>query len=170
MNQSVWHTRVVVSICSLFGKVIYCKNSLIHFFNKIELRIYYWVVLFNMVTIMLLLLFIHCTLQYPLFAGNGIAINTYTEYNGMIVTNCTTYDDCYEILCVPLMPDDYLVVLKPNYWPGDCNTLGGDDRKMDAEMNMGSLWYNISTVSELSVFLCENWSAKKIIFYLLGCG
>lgn len=119
----------------------------------------------------LFLAFTICLTQY-LFGGNGILINTYTEYNGILETNCTSYDDCYDILCEPLMPNDYLTILKPNTWSGNCSDLKGDNRLLEAQLRIINgfvKWYTTHTISQLSMLLCDNYNATKIIFYLLSC-
>jgi hypothetical protein len=105
-----------------------------------------------------------------LFAGAGLTIYTYTQYNGILETNCTTYDDCYDILCTPTLPNDYLTTLKPNYWPGTCTKLNNtDNRLLNAQLYIKTTPYRIYYVSQLSIFLCNNCNATKIVYYGISC-
>ena len=112
-----------------------------------------------------------------LFAGNGLNMNVYTQNNGILVMNCSTYDDCYNLLCTPTFPGDYLQTLVPNAWVGDCNKLFKEDgRDVDSEIDAFSgykldNWYITSNLSGISILLCtlgQNCNITSIEYYPFG--
>lgn len=125
----------------------------------------------------IILLFITIVISKSnLFAGNGLKVNTYTMYNGIIQFNCTTYNDCYNLLCMPMMPDDYLITIKPNYWNGNCSTLNNNTTPLISQINTYTNnqynSYNTSTLSDMSKLLCilnKNTNITRIEYYGFGC-
>jgi len=105
--------------------------------------------------------------QY-LFSGAGITINIYNLNHGVLVMNCSTYDDCYNLLCMPMMPDDYLIVIIPNYWKSDCDKLDTNytnvlHAEIDAFIDRKLYnWYVADTISDASVLFCKLNKIKNI--------
>lgn len=65
-----------------------------------------------------------------LFSGSGLTIYAYNILRGdTLEMNCTTYDDCYDLLCSYLIQPMYLVTIKPNVWDEPCSTLYKDDNR-----------------------------------------
>lgn len=94
---------------------------------------------------------------------------------------CTTYDDCYDLLCYFLQEPMFIfTTISPNYWNGTCDTLNNnDDRSLTAEFDLYSgnkfIGYNVSqtvSVSEASILLCNlilNKSVTNIMYYPSSC-
>ena len=53
-----------------------------------------------MFTIILFFSILITAQNYDWFAGNGLVTTAYDIRNGVTEANCTTYDDCYNLLCV----------------------------------------------------------------------
>jgi len=114
-----------------------------------------------------------------LFAGNGL--KTYSKdilHGRTIEQECTTYDDCYELLCYFLSSPIYIVDIKPNEWNGDCASLGNvDDRILKADLeayhnNIYNGTYSSKTNSGASILLCrlaKNTTINAIIYELNDC-
>jgi len=96
-----------------------------------------------------------------LFAGNGLVTYSRTILHDRIIEmNCTTYDDCYNLLCSYLYEPVYLVIIDPNDWNGACDNLEADSRLLLAQLDVykGNIPYKslkISTVGQASKLLCE---------------
>lgn len=110
--------------------------------------------------------------QKDLFAGNGLVVDV---NNGGFELNCTTYDDCYSLLCsLILFPTDYIINLKPNKWNGNCKKLKNDTRSMAA---LYDVYYNRklimeyaeNTVSEASILLCSLKNYTRIQYWGIPC-
>jgi hypothetical protein len=130
-----------------------------------------------------MLIILICTLSIcsasQLFAGNGLRTYSHTILHDKIIeVNCTTYDDCYDLLCSFLFQPVYLVTLNPNNWNGNCNTLNrNDNRQILAEIdtyigntNVGV--YNTKTVSDSSLILCsvnKNSNITEISYFVYSC-
>lgn len=114
-----------------------------------------------------------------LFAGNGLTTYAYNVYNGeTLEMNCTTYNDCYWLLCGYLFQPMYVVTVNPNYWNGSCVELNKDDnRTLEAEFyvynNNDPIGSNSTlTVSDASILLCalnNNKLVTKIYFFPNNC-
>jgi hypothetical protein len=63
-----------------------------------------------------------------LFAGAGIEVDIDTINHGWITMNCTTNEDCYDLLC-SFWPGDEIFI-KPFQWGGDCHQLKGIDKQL----------------------------------------
>ncbi len=111
-----------------------------------------------------------------LFAGDGLQTFAHTILHDRIINaNCTTYDDCYDLLCSYMFQPVYLVIIKPNYWNGNCYQLNmNDNRLLDAEFdiyngNISKLYYT-KTVSEVSILLCMlNNNTAQIQYFIFNC-
>ena len=130
-----------------------------------------------------------------MFAGNGLTTYAYNVFNGeTIEINCTTYDDCYFLLCSYLFQPMYIVTVKPDNWNqrfrygssqaasqswnGSCLELDKDDnRRLAAELYTYNNNYPIGantthTVSDTSILLCmlnENKVITKIYYFVDDC-
>lgn len=129
--------------------------------------------------IFLLVLYLSCVdiaFANELFAGNGLQTFAHTILHDRIInTNCTTYDDCYNLLCSYIVQPVYLVIIKSNYWSGNCYGLNmNDDRLLDVEFdvyngNVNETYYT-KTLSEASYLLCKlNNNTKQIQYYIFNC-
>ena len=116
--------------------------------------------------------------QPQLFAGNGLKTYTYTMYNGILEMNCSTYNDCYNFLCMPVMPDDYLMIIKPNYWSGNCKQLNDmNNNTFNAGLNIVYdnkiyKWYDVYNISQASLLLCKlnkHSNITRIEYYGISC-
>ena len=111
-----------------------------------------------------------------LFAGNGLQTYAHTIlHNRIINTNCTTYNDCYTLLCSYIIQPVYLVIIKPNYWNGNCHGVNmNDTRLLDAEIdiyngNVNKTYYT-KTLSGASHLLCKlNNNTNKIQYFIFNC-
>lgn len=120
--------------------------------------------------IYILLLFINSISAEELFAGNGLRTYLHTIlHNRTINMNCTTYDDCYALLCsYILQPDEAYVIIKPNEWKGNCGTLNNtDNRLLDADFGYNNNYYETKTVSDASLLLCKLSNTPKQIYYFI---
>jgi len=111
-----------------------------------------------------------------LFAGNGLQTYAHTILHDRTINiNCITYDDCYNLLCSYIVQPVYLVIIKPNYWNGNCNQLNiNDNRLLDAEFDIysgnTSKTYYTKTVSGASILLCElNNNINQIQYSIFNC-
>lgn len=132
-----------------------------------------------MLLIILLFSLINVTLQSSLFSGNGL--KTYTRYifsNQIIEMNCTTYDDCYNLLCSYAFQPIDLIILKPNYWNHNCDKLNKtDNRVLAAEIDLYSgnkfIGYTLTnTVSDNSITLCalnKNNTITQLQYFIIDC-
>lgn len=129
--------------------------------------------------IFLLVLYLSCVdiaFANELFAGNGLQTFAHTILHDRIInTNCTTYDDCYNLLCSYIVQPVYLVIIKSNYWSGNCYGLNmNDDRLLDVEFdvyngNINETYYT-KTLSEASYLLCKlNNTIKQIQYFIFNC-
>lgn len=109
-----------------------------------------------------------------LFAGAGLTTYIYTLNHGVLEMNCTTYDDCYDLLSTPAWPEDYQQIIKPNDWSGNCSELdNGDDRMLNATLITTAgykfyKWYDIYNLSGASSLLCtlnKKINITKIYYY-----
>lgn len=108
---------------------------------------------------LILFLFIQSIVARNLFAGNGLKTFEHTIFDKVIEFDCTTYDECYELLCQYIYEPIYLVVIKPILWNGDCQNLNNDSRQFVASFDMycdekyiDSV--NTTILSEASQLLC----------------
>jgi hypothetical protein len=112
-----------------------------------------------------------------LFAGAGLQTYAHTVFSGIVEMNCTTNDDCYEVLCDYQFQPLYYVDIVPNNWNGNCARLPPDYRTLLAEfvtftVNNSITSYSTSTVSGASVLLCflnTNTSIVEIQYYGYSC-
>lgn len=133
--------------------------------------------------LILLLFFTLYVSSESLFAGNGIVIyvtpnntntnnniqknqtnqtnqiNQVNQINQIIKQNCNTYNECLNLLLQ--YNNSYTIIVKPNYWDGDCDKLNAKDyRKLLAEIqtyhNEKDLFdYTVLNVSGASYVLCN---------------
>jgi hypothetical protein len=114
-----------------------------------------------------------------LFAGNGLITYGHTIlHNRIIEINCTTYDDCYNLLCDYIDEPIFPVVLKPNTWTNACHELNlNDERLLLTEtdvyyLNKNHKYYMTKTVSDLSILLCnlnKEPELYQIIYFGITC-
>lgn len=112
-----------------------------------------------------------------LFAGAGLQTFAHTIFSGIVEMNCTTNDDCYELLCDYQFQPLYYVDIRPNNWNGNCSELGPNDSTLSAEFdvfigNKLITAYITSTLSEASIRLCllsKNTSITEIQYYGYSC-
>lgn len=119
--------------------------------------------------ILIFLYFINLISADELFAGNGLQTYAYEILHDRVINvNCTTYDDCYEVLCEYSFLPIYMVTVKPNKWNGNCNSLNmADNRLLSAEFDVGKNQYNTKTISEASVLLCKLNNVTNLIYYFI---
>ena len=104
-----------------------------------------------------------------LFAGNGLETFEYTIDGKIINMNCTTNDDCYELLCSYMFdPTQYAVIVQPIEWNGNCSELNQTDNRqlasyVDAFNGRKYTSFNPLTVSDTSILLCTLGQNKSII-------
>jgi len=92
-----------------------------------------------------------------LFAGNGLKTSAHTLLHDRIIEmNCTTYDDCYDLLCAYMFDGTvYDITVTANDWDGDCHQLNStDNRLLSAEFYTNNQTYQTETVSDASILLC----------------
>ena len=114
-----------------------------------------------------------------MFTGNGLITYANNVFNGeTIEMNCTTYNDCYYLLCSYLFQPMYLIRVQPQIWNGSCSNLYKDDnRKLDTELylyhNKTPIGMNTTkTISDLSISLCklnQNKFITKIYYFPDDC-
>lgn len=114
-----------------------------------------------------------------LFAGSGLM--TYTRgifHKGYVNVNCTTYDDCHNLLCDYLGLPILRILVKPISFAGDCNKLNITDTKLmssEYDVYVNSKYnatYDTTTVSEASVLLCDlgkDVNVTEIVYYIYSC-
>jgi len=128
---------------------------------------------------LIILLLICNTLQDSLFAGNGLKTYAHNILNGQTFEmDCTTYDDCYEILCTYMLQPMFAITLKPYYWNQSCDILNkNDNRLLAAEIDFYSnnkfVGYSITnTVSDTSILLCKlnkNSTINQLQYFVYNC-
>ena len=115
-----------------------------------------------------------------LFAGDGLQTYGYTIlHHRLINMNCTTYSDCYYLLCSYDYGDIFPVFIVPNERNNDCDQLNSTDiRLLKTEFTVyyknGNLrnYYETKTVSEASLLLCKlklDMHIKQIFYFGLKC-
>ena len=107
--------------------------------------------------IVLIILFFTLISADQLFAGNGLKTSAHTLLHDRIIEmNCTTYDDCYGLLCAYMFDGTvYDIIVQANDWNGRCNELDStDDRLLSAEFYVNNQTYETQTVSDVSILLC----------------
>ena len=120
------------------------------------------------------------TLADQLFAGNGLVTYSYDilHPHNIYIMNCTTYDDCYELLCDFLSDPIYVVQVQPRQWNGNCDDLNPIDFRLmwaDFDAYHNSIFnntYETKTNSEASIILCllgKNTSLNFIYYDNLDC-
>lgn len=123
---------------------------------------------------LLLLAFINIISTEHLFAGNGLRTYAHNIFrNRILEMNCTTYSDCYSLLCNYIYQPMYYITIVPNYWNGDCRSLNmNDDKLFIAQFDVYTrTGYNktvsTKTISDASKFLCmmSNNSYIRDIYY-----
>ena len=107
--------------------------------------------------------------NYDWFAGNGLTTYAFDIKNGETEANCTTYDDCYSLLCeYTLIPTYYLIIIVPNPWSGNCSDLyRNDSRPLSSELDMYDgeklvSAYFTNNASDTSTSLCLSGKKKNI--------
>lgn len=106
-----------------------------------------------------------------LFAGNGLKTSAHTLLHDRIIEmNCTTYDDCYGLLCAYMFDGTvYDVLVEANNWDGDCQQLNStDNRLLSAEFYTQNSDYETKTVSDASILLCL-LKGNQINYFGLNC-
>ena len=129
--------------------------------------------------LIILLLLIRDTLQDNIFAGNGLKTYAQNILNGQTFEmDCTTYDDCYEILCTYMFQPMFSVTLKPYFWNQSCDTLNKNDNRLlaaeiDSYSNSNYLGDNsTNNVSDMSVLLCKlnkNSTINQLQYFVYNC-
>lgn len=113
-----------------------------------------------------------------LFAGDGVITYAHTVLHDRVIeTNCTTNNDCYDLLCAYLYQPIYLIEIVPNVWSGNCNQLDEDNRSLSAGLdiydnNHNHQTYYTNTVSSMSKLLCTIKKKKnqiKIYYFGIDC-
>lgn len=114
-----------------------------------------------------------------LFAGMGLETFSFMIlHNRYIEMNCSSYNDCYELLCDFMYQPVYLVIIEPKSWVGDCIRLKLDDeRLLDAYFSVyiyGKYegYFETKTVSEASYLLCalaKISSVNRIDYNVFDC-
>jgi hypothetical protein len=109
-----------------------------------------------------------------LFAGNGLKTSAHTIlHNRIIYMNCTTYDDCYYLLCGYLLDDVYDIVIEPNQWAGNCDQLNSTDKRLLlADFFTETHDFETRTVSDASFILCvlkKINNTERIGYFGLKC-
>lgn len=114
------------------------------------------------------------------FAGAGLTVNTYTFNNEEFQFNCSTNDDCYNLLCWFLSDPSYaLIIIQPNPWAGDCSTLF----PYDSNLINATLYcyvrdrapidiyptYNMSYLAQILCQLGHNPNITQIDYFYLNC-
>lgn len=117
-------------------------------------------------------LIIFCTGE--LFAGAGLNSFSTSIFNGKTIEmKCTTYNDCYELLCDFLSVPIDVDTLKPIEWNSSCDKLNkNDNRMLIAYLYQDLTSYSVKTLSDASVLLCElgkNNNAGKIYYIMFNC-
>ena len=101
-----------------------------------------------------------------LFAGAGIITIAYDANNNQLETNCSTYDDCYMLLCLFLSDPGYgLITITPEVYKDECGSLQyQDERQIDALMytNVNNNTYSFYNMSYASNLLCQFGKDKNI--------
>ena len=123
----------------------------------------------------MLLLLTLINIASSLFAGNGIATNSYTSDGKVISFSCNTYGDCDELLTVFLSDPTFLVTtISPYPYNANCDILPNDNRHLSVtydiyNQNTYIKTYNTSTLGQSSILLCElgkNTTITEIDYYL----
>jgi hypothetical protein len=129
--------------------------------------------------LIIILFLISTSSQSDLFAGNGL--KTYTQNilnNKIIEIDCSTYDDCYELLCSYMYQPIFLITIKPNYWNKNCDELNKTDNRLlsaeiDSYINNKYVGYNLTnTVSDNSIALCmlnKNKTINQLQYFIYNC-
>jgi hypothetical protein len=112
------------------------------------------------------------SIEQELFAGAGlITFGFDLDNNSLVSNNCTTYDDCYNLLCYyidyPLFP----TLIKVNPWNLECSHLKVQDNRhlfceFDIYYTNGTVKESrtVGTVTAASKFLCD--TSKNDDIYL----
>ncbi len=116
----------------------------------------------------------YSTFANDFFAGNGLKTETYILlHNQIIEINCTTYNDCYNLLCDFLLDPIDIITVEANQWNGNCEGLNIDDhRLLLSQYNNNNVYYTTKTVSEASILLCNlklNKTSSKIYYSIFDC-
>lgn len=129
--------------------------------------------------LIILLLFMSRGLANQMFAGNGLTTYSHTIlHNRIMEMNCTTYDDCYELLCDFLAEPVFIVQIKPLQWNGYCNNLNKTDNRLfkaDFDAYHNGIYngtYETNTNSDASMLLCalsKNTNITSIYYSNFGC-
>lgn len=133
-----------------------------------------------MIQFIIFCLLVRASSGNQLFAGNGLVTYSYDilHPNDIYQMNCTTYNDCYELLCDFLSEPIYVVQIQPRQWNGNCTDLNPSDSRLlwayfDAYHNgIYNNTYKTKTNSEASRLLCllgKNTSLNFIYYENLDC-
>ena len=115
-----------------------------------------------------------------LFAGNGLITYSYNILHDheIIEMNCTTYNNCYELLCDFLSDPIYVVKVHAKQWDGNCDDLDSTDFRVmwaDFDVYDGIIYnnsYKTKTNSDASKLLCvlgKNTSFTDIYYMNFDC-
>lgn len=110
-----------------------------------------------------------------LFGGDGLTIYQHTIlHNRILEINCTTYDDCYQLLYDLNYEPIFFSKIVPFTWNGLCDQLNNtDNRLLQSEIDV-YYYHNIyktfyaNTCSENSILLCKlakDKTVKRIYYY-----
>lgn len=114
-----------------------------------------------------------------LFSGNGLQTYAHTILHDRVIkADCSTNNDCYDLLCSYIFQPVYLVIVDPKAWIGDCNKLtSSDNRILNGYIDViytNSLpkTYHLLTPKKTSIQLCKlakDNNVRQIQYTIWNC-